>query len=376
MSWKFPYYTIGQSLDWENLSNQLDWIADMKLVPQDPIWHAEGSVFVHTQMVVEALVQLPEFLQLNEQDKHILLTAALFHDVEKRSTTTTEILDGKERIVAPKHAQKGELTCRTILYKHFNTPFKIREQITQLVRLHGLPIWAIEKEDPRKAVIEASLNVNTAHLAMLSKADVLGRICEDQEEMLLKIALFEELCKEHHCFGRARSFPSAYGRFLYLNKPDTAPDYEPYNDLKATVYVMCALPGTGKDTYVKKNFDLPVLSLDDIRRAHKIDPRDKKSNGKVVQMAKEQARVYLRKQQPFVYNATNITREMRNRWISLFLEYGARVKIIYLEVPYPQLIRQNHNRSYKVPEAVLEKMIQKLEVPNFREAHEVEFSIG
>lgn len=371
MSWEFPYYKIGQSIDWEQLCQSFDWLEAMKQVPQDPIWHAEGNVYIHTQMVVNALLNLPDYQALPKQEKHILFAAALLHDVEKRSTTITEILDGKERITAPKHALKGEYTSRAFLYKDYPTPFAMREQITQLVRWHGLPIWAIEKEYPRKAVIEVSLNVNTAHLAMLSKADAIGRICEDQDDLLYRIALFEELCKEHDCFGKPRSFKSDYGRYLFLNKPNTAPDYEPYDDLKMTVYVMCALPGTGKDTFIQNNFDLPVLSLDNIRRAHKIDPRDKKGNGQIIQLAKEQARVYLRAKTSFVYNATNITRDMRSRWISLFAEYGARVKIIYLEVPYSTLLKQNHNREHKVPENVLERMINRLEVPTFKEAHTV-----
>ena len=44
MTWTFPKYTIDQELDWEDLSSTFAWISDMKGVPQDPIWHAEGDV--------------------------------------------------------------------------------------------------------------------------------------------------------------------------------------------------------------------------------------------------------------------------------------------------------------------------------------------
>ena len=84
-------------------------------VPQDPEWHAEGDVFTHTKMVCEALLQLPEFQVLDEQEQHILFAAAMLHDVEKRSTTKREIENGKERIVSPHHAKKAsippELCC-------------------------------------------------------------------------------------------------------------------------------------------------------------------------------------------------------------------------------------------------------------------------
>ncbi len=376
MNWKFPTYDVNESINWDAIDAQYDWFRDMKGVPQDPIWHAEGDVYVHTKMVVEALVQLPEFQALAEQDKHILFAAALLHDVEKRSTTTTEILDGKERIVSPRHAKKGEFTARTILYRDIPTPFAIREQIVKLVRKHGLPLWAITQDDPRRAVIGASLMLNTTHLSILAKADALGRHCKDQDDLLYRIDLFNELCHEHNCWGKPRVFPSEYGRYLFLTRPEVYPDYEPYDDLKFEVIMMCALPGAGKDTYIHKHLDLPILSLDDIRREHHIDPTDKKKNGLVVQMAKEQAKVYMRKRTSFIFNATNITSEMRRKWVSLFTDYGGRVRIIYLEVPHAQLKKQNQNRPHPVPETVVERMIEKLEVPGFEEAHEVEYVVG
>lgn len=376
MIWKFPKYEVGKELDWGDLSLSYKWIEDMKSVPQDPIWHAEGDVFTHTKMVVSELIRLPEFQELTDQEKHILVSAAMFHDIEKRSTTAEEEIDGLIRIVSPRHAKKGEFTAREILYKEMNAPFEIREQICKLVRLHGLPLWAISKDNPDKEVIYASTVVNTSHLAMLAKADILGRICEDAEDILLKIDLFKELCKENRCFGQKKQFSSNYGRFLYFNKEQSSPDYDPFDDLICTVTVMCALPGSGKDTYIKKHLDLPELSLDNIRRENKISPTDKKKNGQVIQLAKEKAKVFLRSKTSFVFNATNITSDMRGRWISLFTDYNARVKIVYIEVPYSKLKKQNSNREYKVPENVIDKMIGKLEIPTVKEAHDLEFVVG
>ncbi len=373
--WRFPKYQVDTELDWDDLANSYNWIADMKGVQQDPIWHAEGDVYVHTKMVTEELIKLQNFDSLSEQDKHIILSSALFHDIEKRSTTTEEEIEGQIRIVSPRHAKKGEFTTRQILYTDINTPFQVREQICKLVRLHGLPLWAISKDNPDKEVIYSSTVVNNKLLSLLATADVLGRTCHDQDEILMKIELFKELCKDNQCFTKPKEFKSNYGRFLYFNKEDGYVNYFPFDDLICTVTVMCALPGSGKDTYIKKNLDQPILSLDDIRREHKISPKDKKGNGQVIQLAKEKAKEHLRAKTSFVFNATNITKDMRSRWIGLFTDYNARVKIIYIEVPYKTLLKQNSDREHKVPENIIDKLIGKLEMPDFKEAHEVEYII-
>jgi predicted kinase len=116
---------------------------------------------------------------------------------------------------------------------------------------------------------------------------------------------------------------------------------------------------------------MPVVSLDDIRSRRNIAPTDKTGNGQAIQAAREEARAYLRRQAGFVWNATNTTRQMRAQLIALFHSYKARVKVVYVEAPYQQLQRQNRSREAVVPANVLEKLINKLEVPVLWEADEV-----
>jgi predicted kinase len=374
IQWRFPYYCVGEPVAWELMKEKFDWFSDMIGVPQDRQWHAEGDVYTHTKMVVEALIALDTYQTLSTTKKHILFASALFHDIEKRSTTKEENIDGVLRITSAKHAKFGESTVREILYRDIPTPFIIREQIAKLVRLHGLPLFSLQKRDPTKEVIKASLMVDTSLLYLLAKADVLGRECHDKEEVLLNIELFKALCNEENCFGQPKSFASNHARFLYLNREDISKKYIPYDDRPFCVYLLSALPGTGKDHYSSIHFDdLPILSLDAIRRTHKIKPTDKKGNGRVIQMAKEKARVYMRQKRSFIFNATNTTRDIRSRWISLFLDYNAKIKIIYLEVPYQTLLRQNRDRDYSVPIDVITRLLKRLDIPLADEAHEIEY---
>ena len=135
MKLDFPYYDEAtNTVDWSKV-DQLDWIRDMKGVVQDARWHGEGDVYIHTKLVVEALINLPEFGSLNSLEKHILVSAALMHDIEKCSTTTVE--DGFIRCHG--HAKRGEYSARTFLYKEVPCPFYVRETICGLVRNHGAP---------------------------------------------------------------------------------------------------------------------------------------------------------------------------------------------------------------------------------------------
>ena len=130
----------------------------------------------------------------------------------------------------------------------------------------------------------------------------------------------------------------------------------------------------GKDYYINSlNLDIPIISLDAIRRKYKISPTDKNRNGWVVQEAKEQARAYLRSGQNFIWNATNITTLMRMQLVDLFVDYGAYVTITYIEKPYKIWRTQNQNREYPLPENVLDKMLHSLEIPQKTEAHEVKY---
>lgn len=346
----------------------------MHSVPQSPVHHAEGDVATHTQMVLSALCSLPEFNALPEQEREILWAAGLMHDIEKRSTT---FVDDKGDIVSPGHAKKGALTTRRILYSEIETPFEIREQIVMLVRYHGLPLWVFEKPNPLQSLLKASLEVNTELLVILAKADVKGRICNDQNELLYRIDMFKEFCIEQNCWGIPKQFPGALARFEYFRKEERSADYIPFDETKSEVIILSGIAGCGKDFYLQQNFpDYAVVSLDDMRRKQKIAYNDSKGNGRVIQAGKKQAREYLRNHKNFVWNATNITQQMREQLIDLFDVYKPRIKIVYLEVPYKKLLSQNKNRAFPIPETAIDKMVSKLEVPQLWEAHEVIYKIS
>lgn len=367
MIWKFKYYDVESGPMWDAIEKNCDWFQDMKSVPQDKIWHAEGDVQIHTKMVCEALIGLPEFKALSEQEKHIMFVGALMHDIEKRSTTAEEFKNGRLCIVAPKHAERGEVTAREILYKEFDCPYQVRELICKVVKWHGKPLHTVSE----KVMINLATQVPPYWLAMIAKADILGRICEDAVEQLEKTEFFNMLAEDLGCLKGPREFADELAEFTYLSKGGYL-EYVPFDETKFEVVMMSALPGSGKDTYIANNLKgWGVVSLDDIRIELGVKPTDKSGNGRVIQLAKERAKEFMRKHENFVWNATNITAQMRSQLIDLFMSYGGKVTIVYIEVPYKTLISQNNNRDAAVPNSVIEKMIGKLEPPVREEAHKI-----
>ncbi len=274
---------------WSALRQRFSWVEEMHHTPQDPEHHGEGDVGVHTEMVLNALITLPEFQQLPAQQQEVLWAAALLHDVEKRSTTVQE----NGRIQSPGHARRGELTARQILWRDIPTPFVLREQIVALVRLHGLPLWLLERPEPERLLLTAAMRIDTRLLALLARADLLGRQSPDQQSMLERIDLFELFCHEQQCWGKMRPFVSDSARWHYLTHEQSSPDFVPWEAEPFEVILLCGLPGMGKDRYISEQCQgMDVISLDDMRRRINASPDDKTATGRIVQQAKEEARVF------------------------------------------------------------------------------------
>ena len=105
-------------------------------------------------------------------------------------------------------------------------------------------------------------------------------------------------------------------------------------------------------------------------RALGIGPGD--DQGRAVQAAKERAKAFLRQKQPFVWNATSLTGK-RSGQVDLFESYHARVRIVYLETAWDESLRRNAGRTDRVPEHVIQRMLESLEPPETREAQAVDW---
>jgi putative nucleotidyltransferase with HDIG domain len=343
----------------------------MKGVVQDPIHHAEGDVWIHTKMVCEAMAGLPAFRALPETQRRIAFAGALLHDVAK-PTRTQVGEDG--RVTSKGHSTHGAMLARRILWQQ-GVAFAEREQVVALVRHHQEPFWLIEREDPLRLVAASSQRVGCDLLALLAEADARGRTCDDQKKILDAIELYRAYAEEQGCLSTPYAFPSAHARFLYLGGRQSQATHAPHESFRCEVTLMSGFPGAGKDRWVAAHAkDLPVVSLDRLRDTLDVDPEDEQ--GTVVQAAREEARDHLRAGRSFVWNATNLSRRIRGQCIRLFADYDAKIRIVYVEVPEPVLHAQNKARAKPVPSKVLEALLDRWEVPDPGEAHDIEWVVS
>lgn len=143
-------------------------------VPQEPEWHPEGDVDIHTLMVVDEARKLID--DLDHPRQVAVMLGALAHDFGKPSTT--EFKDGRTR--SHSHDEAGveptiEFLDRLGIYTL--NGFDVRDQVVQLVRYHLKPGEFYKAKSPvgDGAFRRLARKVEADLLYRVAKADSLGR---------------------------------------------------------------------------------------------------------------------------------------------------------------------------------------------------------
>ena len=145
-------------------------LAALDGVQQDPIWHPEGDVWVHTLHVCDAAATISERECLAEDERVVLLLSALCHDLGKPPTTS--LVDGRWR--SPSHASVGVPLAESFLTR-IGCPRHFIELVQPLVAEHLVHIQA---EASPRTVRRLSVRLGKAtivQLIRLVEADLSGR---------------------------------------------------------------------------------------------------------------------------------------------------------------------------------------------------------
>ena len=143
-------------------------------VPQDPEWHPEGDVFVHTKLVLDRARELIDDLSYPRQVTVML--AALAHDFGK--PPTTELIEGRLR--SRGHEEAGVPPTESFLDRiniHTLDGYNVRAQVIALVREHLKPGEFYKKRDEvgEGAFRRLARRCEPDLLYRVAKADSLGR---------------------------------------------------------------------------------------------------------------------------------------------------------------------------------------------------------
>lgn len=341
------------------------WCRAMASCCQDAQWHSEGDVWTHTQMVCRQLLQLDEWPSLTAHERTLLLFTALFHDAAKPLTSQVDPETG--RITSPKHAVRGEHLVRGVL-RDLECDLFTREEIARLVRYHGRPAFLLERENPSHEVIQLSWLVNNRLLYLFALADTRGRDTDSMTRPEENLHYWKLMAEENSCFLGLYPFANDQARFQFYRQAEPNLHYVPHEDFACTVTMLSGLPGSGKDTWLsRERGDLPMVSLDDLRGELDVSPTD--NQGEVVQLARERCRELLRSKTSFAFNATNLLKQTRQRWIDLFADYNARVELVYIEPPMLVILDRARRRERSVPQRVIQELADKSEPPTWTECH-------
>ena len=335
---------------------------------QSPVWHREINVWEHTRMVCEVMRSFSRWKKGTARERFILYAAALLHDIGKTMSTRLENGD----YISPNHEGLGAGMARRFLWDRCDMTgskdlIEARETIVNLIRYHTLPCHLRERPDPLLDVTKISFLCGNDRLALLSEADVRGRICDETEKGLESLEYFRHYAREQNSYEQPLHFDSEYSRFAWFDLRLSFPT-EPYCDNSwGEVILMAGLPASGKDYWIEHNVpDWPVISLDRIREELGISWLG--NQDAVITTAHQRAKDYLQAKVPFVWNSTNLYRDQRAFLIRHFIDYGARVRLVYLESPLSVLRNRNSKREKAINDSAYDKMFFRIDVPSLLEA--------
>lgn len=201
-------------MGWIDLLPEVSFLQD---VPQDPDWHPEGDVFMHT---CHALNYWSQNLRTgNKEDDLVTAIAILCHDFGK--ATTTEWSEEKQHITAYGHEEAGAEPTRTFL--HRLRQYELAKEVVPLVENHLAPVYSAPTP---KSIRRLSVKVKRLDLlANLSRADQAGRPPKNYTDGFRQIDWFETAVKDL-AIPRGGPKPLVGGDYLTSIGCTPGPDYK------------------------------------------------------------------------------------------------------------------------------------------------------
>jgi tRNA nucleotidyltransferase (CCA-adding enzyme) len=205
-------------------------IAALAGTPQDPEWHPEGDVFVHTRHCCDALVHLYDWQNSAPAQRRVLLFAVLAHDFGKPATTVQAERHGRLRWISPGHEPAGGPLAETFL-RRIGSPLETIGYVRPLVVNHlvhhhgniGFSDTSVRRLARRLA--PASID----QLCAVMRADHDGRPPLHSPETLQRIDALQQKARAL-ALAETAPKPLVLGRHLLALGLKPGPDFKPLLD--------------------------------------------------------------------------------------------------------------------------------------------------
>lgn len=291
----------------------LDIFRRLKATKDNPKYHKEDNVFIHTKMV---------FKEAQKYDRDIQI-AAIFHDYGKTFFETFPFIN-HERISAFRSIKYlKQLNCDVL------RTFKI-------IAYHD--VYKYKSEDLPK-LFDYEL---ASDLIKFTECDNLGRITDTYIHDLPTLDFYNFETK--------------------------------YKSVKPIIYMMIGLPGSGKSTFAK-TLKLPILSRDElIEKCEGSNYSEKWNNANQEEIDKEFHKLLVKQlelKQSFIIDKTFLTKKSRRRFLNSYKIKDYKVKMIVMVRDFDECIKARQGEKY-IDSKVLEKMLGIMSLPTLDEFSDLE----
>lgn len=382
------------------LGDHLPLLRCFRNTPQDPQWHAEGDVHIHTGMVLsEAYELLQGPASYLDKDRRLqLVLGALLHDIAKPICTREQELKGVVRTVARGHEAQGRSYLAPRLIGH-GLSYEAVESVLSVVGYHHEPKFLVVRDRASSAYKRVCRKADPELLYWVELADMRGRTCQDRKTGIEHIELYRLFAEEYGAFSRGGAHAVEWSQRLHElmhGHSEAAKDLVVANAQRSLengdilsieealarsfgdrgdfsdLVVMVGASGSGKTTFIERHLQShDVVSLDDIRETVGSKRSDQSSNSRVLAHAREEMKVSLRAKRAVVWDATNLRKDFRSRVAGLGFDYHALVTLIVFHCDLQTSTMRNRGRDHAVAQSVLDRQIEGTEWPELDEAHRV-----
>lgn len=142
--------------------------------------------------------------------------------------------------------------------------------------------------------------------------------------------------------------------------------------MKQKLYMVVGVPASGKSTLAKYLADndhtIKILSSDELRGIIGQDEEDQSVTPQVFQRMKEETERFFSSTDfsPLI-DATNISAKNRSDFFKIAKKFNKEIVVFYLPIIKEHALIRNNNRDRKVPEYVINRMLDQIDEPCYSE---------